>query len=394
MHHVSFAYRGIFIRSALTLLLLGSLVQPALSQTSPIKIGVMFPYTGPMAAMGLPERDAIKQAFDEEKNQVAGRKIELLFEDSLARPDVGLEKTKALVERDQVQLVLSELMSNVGDAIAPYLSEHKIPWVSTVALASLTRTQKSPYIFRFVPSAYQWALVAAQWAKKQGWKKVYFIGWNAPPAREAYQVVKRVFGEENVVEAMFPDIGTPDYAPYLAKMDPAKADGVFVGMWGADALRITSQYAEYGLKKKMPFFGLAAFTSDELLGSMPESEGIISAYTYCGSLETPENKRFVEGYESRYKSVPGSYQYMGYMAAKFVIQALKDINGRAEDHEAFDAALRKVQIKGPMGMASFDEHQGMVGDFYILKVVKKDGHLQNSCVEKIPQVKDPYGMFP
>lgn len=397
MHELSFANRGIriLLRSGLTLLLLGTLFQPAQSQTSPIKIGVMFPYTGYIAAQGLSERDAIKQAFDEEKYQVAGRKIELLFEDSQGRPDTGLTKIKALVERDQVHLLLSELTSSVGAAVASYVNEQKIPWVSTVALAALTRAQKSPYIFRFVPSTYQYGLMAAEWAKKQGWKKVYFIGWNAPPPREVYEVVKKVFGEKNVVEAMFTNVNTPDYAPYLTKMDPAKADGVLAAMWGSDALRITRQYAEYGLKKEMPLFGLASFTSEELLAKMPpEAEGVFSAYTYCGTLDTPENKRFVEGYKSRYKAVPGSYQYMGYMAAKFVIQALKDIKGRAEDREAFIAALRKVQIKGPMGMASFDEHQGMVGDFYVLKVVKKDGQLQNSCVERVPQVKDPYVMFP
>ena len=36
----------------------------------------------------------------------------------------------------------------------------------------------------------------------------------------------------------------------------------------------------------------------------------------------------------------------------------------------------------------------MVGDFYVLKVVKKDGRLQNECIERIPQVKDPYDLFP
>ena len=198
-----------------------------------------------------------------------------------------------------------------------------------------------------------------------------------------------------MVEALFPNVGTPDYGPYLAKFDPTKADGVLAAMWGADPPRISRQYAEYGLKGKMPFFGIASFTSEELLSHMPpEAEGIMSAYTYCGTLDTPENKRFVEGYRSRYKSNPGSYQYMGYMAARFVIQALKDIGGKVEDREAFVAALRKVQLKGPMGMASFDDRQGMVGDFYVLKVVKKDGQLQNDCVERIPQVKDPYDLFP
>ena len=177
------------------LLLLLAAALPAAAQTSPIKIGVMFPLTGPIAANGLPERDAIKQAFEEEGGQVAGRKIELIFEDSQGKPDTGLTKIKALVERDKVHLLLSELVSSVGAAVAPYVNAEKIPWVSTVALAGLTRNLRSPYSFRFVPSSYQFGLTAAQWTKKQGWKKVYFIGWNAPPSREAYDAVKKVYGE-------------------------------------------------------------------------------------------------------------------------------------------------------------------------------------------------------
>ena len=372
-----------------------SFLQPSLAQ-EPIKIGVMFPVTGPISAQGRPERDAVKLAFDEENNVIAGRKVELLFEDSAGRPDTGLTKIKALVERDKVHLLVSELVSAIGAAVAPYVNEQKTPWVSTVALASLTREMKSPYIFRYVPSSYQYATAAADAAKKLGWKKVYLIGWNAPPGRETHEALKKAFGPENVIDAMFPNVGTSDYAPYLSKMDPSKADGVFAAMWGADAPRITQQYVEYGLNKKMPLFGVASFTSEELLGDMPkESEGLLSAYTYCGTLDTPENKSFVESYKARHKELPGSYQYMGYMAAKMVIQAIKDINGRVEDKEAFVKALSKVQVKGPMGMTSFDENRGMIGDFYTLKVVKgADGRLQNSCGERIAQVKDPYALFP
>jgi len=385
----------LLISAGLTFLLLWGSAQPGLAQAPPIKIGVMFPLTGPLAAQGVPERDAMKQAFDEENYQVGGRKIELIVEDSQAKPDIGLTKARKMVESDRVHLLLAELVSVVGNAMASYVTAERIPWVNTVALAALTRSLKSPYIFRFVPSSYQFGLTAGQWTKKQGWKKVYFIGWDAPPSREAAEAVKKVFGEESVVEALFPPVGTADYGPYLAKIDPRKADGILAAMWGADALRITRQYSEYGLKGRLPFFGIASFTSEELLAVMPpEAEGLLSAYTYCGTLDTPENRRFVEGYRARYNAWPGSYQYMGYMSAKFVIQALKDIQGRAEDREAFIAALRKIQLRGPMGMASFDERQGMVGDFYVLKVVRKDGRLQNECIERIPQVKDPYDLFP
>jgi branched-chain amino acid transport system substrate-binding protein len=387
--------RQLSVATAIGLVVFSCLLKPAYSQ-EPIKIGVMFPYTGPISAQGGPERDAIKQAFEEENNTIAGRKVELLYEDSAGHPDTGLTKTKALVERDKVNLLLSELVSSIGAAMAPYVNEQKIPWVSTVALASLTRAQKSPYIFRFVPSSYQYANVAAQITEKMGWKKAYFIGWNAPPSRESAEVVKKIFGQDNILDPQFPNVGTSDYAPYLTAMDATKASGAFAAMWGADAPRIVQQYAEYGLSQKMPLFGIASFTSEELLENMPpQAVGVQSAYTYCGTLDTPENKAFVAGFKSRYNAVPGSYSYMGYMAAKMVIQALKDIKGHAEDREAFIAALSKVQVKGPMGMTSFDEHHGMVADFYRLTVEKgPDGKLQNHCGDRIAQVKDPYALFP
>lgn len=368
---------------------------PASSQ-EPIKIGVMFPLTGPISGQGKPERDAIKQAFDEVNDTIAGRKVDLIYEDSEGKPDVGLTKTKALVERDKVDLLLSELVSSVGAAMAPYVTEQKIPWISTVALDSLTRAQKSKYIFRFVPSTYQYAAVAAKFTRKLGWKKVYFIGWNAPPGRESADVVKKLYGASNVIDAQFPNVGTTDYSPYLTEMAAGKADGIFAAMWGADAPRIVSQYADYGLNKKMPLFGIASFTSEELLAHMPpQAVGVQSIYTYCGTLDTPENKKFVSGFEAREHALPGSYSYMGYMAAKMVIQALKNIGGKVEDKDAFINALSKVQVKGPMGMTSFDEHHGMVADFYHLTVEKgPNGNLQNRCGERIAQVKDPYDLFP
>ena len=102
--------------------------------------------------------------------------------------------------------------------------------------------QKSPYIFPLRAVVLPIAATAAEVAKKMGWKKVYFIGWNAPPSRKSYEAVKKVFGEANVIDAMFPNVGTSDYAPYLTKMDTSKADGVFAAMWGADAPRISQQY--------------------------------------------------------------------------------------------------------------------------------------------------------
>jgi branched-chain amino acid transport system substrate-binding protein len=364
-------------------------------ESTPIKVGVAFPLTGPIASNGRASRDGVKLAFDEENDLVAGRKIELLFEDTQGKPDVGLTKIKSLVERDHVDLLVSVVVSTVAAAVAPFIQEAHVPWITTGSLVALTRSLRNPYTFRMVPSSYQFGLVAAEWAKKQGWKKIDYIGWNAAPAREAFDAIKKVYGDAGISNDMFPNVGTPDYSPYLTELDPSKADGVLVSIWGDDAPRIARQYVEFGLKGRMPFFGVASFTAEEGLAEMPpEVEGVMSAYIYCGTLQAPQNQRFVENYEEHYAKAPGPYAYLAYMGAKAAIQAIKDVGGHVEDHQTLLAALRKVQLNGPMGKVSFDERQGMISDFYVLRVVRRDGKLENSCVERIPQSKDPYDLFP
>jgi branched-chain amino acid transport system substrate-binding protein len=359
-----------------------------------IKVGVAFALTGPIAANGRASRDAVTLAFEEEKFEIAGRKIELLYEDTEGKPDVGLSKIKRLVERDRADLLVSVVVSTVAAAVAPYIKDAKVPWITTASLVRLTRDLRSQYTFRMIPSSYEFGIAAAEWAKRQGWKKLYYIGWNAAPAIEALDAIKKVFGVDNIVDVMLPNVGTPDYAPYLTKLDPKKADGVLVSIWAGDAPRIARQYAEFGLKGKLPFFGVASFTAEEGLADMPpEVEGANSAYVYCGTLDTPENKAFVSAYWAKYKATPGPYPYLAYVAAKAAIRALKDVNGRIEDKEAFLAALRKVKVDGPMGPVAFDERQGMVSDFQVLKVVSNGGKLENQCVSRLPS-KDPYDMFP
>ncbi|TPW15500.1 MAG: branched-chain amino acid transport system substrate-binding protein, partial [bacterium] len=100
---------------------------PALAQQGPIKIGLVYPITGPLAFQAVPMVNATKQAFDEENYTVAGRKVELLVEDSQGKPDFGLTKFRKLVERDGVHLLKAELTTIVALAAGSYVHAQKIP---------------------------------------------------------------------------------------------------------------------------------------------------------------------------------------------------------------------------------------------------------------------------
>ena len=70
-----------------------------------IKIGVVGPNSGPYTIIGEEVRNGFSLYLSEIGNTAGGRKLEMLYEDTEAKPDVGLTKVKKLVEKDGVTFV-------------------------------------------------------------------------------------------------------------------------------------------------------------------------------------------------------------------------------------------------------------------------------------------------
>ncbi|MBE9530882.1 MAG: ABC transporter substrate-binding protein, partial [Proteobacteria bacterium] len=88
----------------------------------PIKIGTILNLTGPIAFIGPLFKNGIVKALEEVNYTIGGRKIELIPEDAAADMNVCLEKSKKLVERDKVHIIIGPLMGDAHMAIAPYLA--------------------------------------------------------------------------------------------------------------------------------------------------------------------------------------------------------------------------------------------------------------------------------
>ena len=115
----------------------------------PIKIGYLAPYVGVFAKFGSDLRDGFKLYLDEVGNKVAGREILFFNEDDEGKPEVGLVKTRKLVEKDQVHILAGIISSGVAYAVRDYVIEKKAPLVICCAGATkLTQEQRSPFIFR------------------------------------------------------------------------------------------------------------------------------------------------------------------------------------------------------------------------------------------------------
>src|SRR5574341_919204 len=73
---------------------------------APIKIGALLPLTGALMNQGPHVRAGIQLALEHYGYEVAGRKVELIIEDSATDPTTALDKARKLVERDNVRMII------------------------------------------------------------------------------------------------------------------------------------------------------------------------------------------------------------------------------------------------------------------------------------------------
>lgn len=368
-------------------------------EMAPIKIGFTLDLTGALSGNGEAQVGALKMFFEGKGMQVAGRKLELIIEDTASSPNVALTKTRKLVDMDRVQLLIIGINSTSGYAVRDYIHQNKVVTVATALGAAHTRDRFSPYFFRVTPSTYQYSYEPAKWWYNYGFKKTIYIANDMAPAREAFDGLKKGLEEVGgqVVQVVWVPVGNTDFAPYIPELNLAKADSVFVRVWSVSAIRFVKQWAEYEKKGTIPLIGGGA-TLDEGESLPPmglAAEGAFSSSYSCPSTDIPENRKFVNAYKSRTGTLPSSIAYFSYMAAETAYQAMDTIKGDVENKDKLLKALENVKFTTPMGSkAYFDAKHGMPWDMIFMQARRTNGEVHLFEIGRIKEVKDPVDVFP
>ncbi len=356
----------------------------------PVRIGFIYPDSGPFAQVGIDMRDGFSLYMAEVGNRAGGRAIELVFETKgTNKPDEGLTKARKLVERDKVHILAGLVATPVAVALRSYIVAQKVPTMFTIAAANdLMQKLRSDYIFRSSWSGSQNGHPLGDWAYKQGYRKAVLMASDYGAGHEMIGGFARVFTEAGgqVIQELYPPVGAPDFAPYLTQVR-RDADVVSVFFGGSDAIRFVNQYAEYGLKGKIPLIGPVALTDEALLPREGDNAlGIVTTMPWSAALDTQQNKRFLQAYEAKYKKPATLGAESAHAGAQMIVQALEAVKGNIENKETFLAALEKVEVDAPRGKVRLDAYHNPVQTIYVRKVEKKDGALQNSVIGSYPNV--------
>ena len=194
-----------------------------------VKIGLILPMTGPFASTGRQIDGAVKLWLAQNGTTVAGKKIEVILKDDAGTADTTRRLAQELVVNDKVQVLAGFGLTPLALATVPIATQAKIPEL-VMAAATSSITEQSAYVIRAGFTLPQITVPLADWAAKNGIKKVVTLVTDYGPGIDAETAFKTRFtaaGGEVPAELRVP-LRNPDFAPFLQRVVDAKPDAVFV----------------------------------------------------------------------------------------------------------------------------------------------------------------------
>ena len=365
----------------------------AFAQDAKFKIGLILPMTGPFASTGKQIEAAARLYMAQNGDTVAGKKIELIVKDDTSTPDVTKRIAQEMVVNDKVNVLAGFGLTPLAFATAPIATQSKTPMV-VMAAATSSITEASPYIVRTSFTLPQTAVAIADWAPKNGIKKVVTLVTDFGPGIDAEKFFKDrlTFNGGTVVEALRVPLRNPDFAPFLQKVRDAKPDALFAFVPSGAGAALMKQFAERGLDKAgIKLIGTGDVTDDDILNGMGDvATGVVTSHHYSTAHPSAVNKKFVDAFAKANPTMRPNFMAVGgYDGMRVIYEAIKATKGKG-DGDALLAAMKGQIFESPRGPMFIDaQTRDVVHNIYIRKVEKKDGQLYNVEFDTIKDVKDP-----
>ena len=366
---------------------------PAAAQDNVFKIGLVLPMTGQQATTGRQIEAAARLYMAQNGDMVGGKKVQLIVKDDTSLPDVTRRLAQELVVNEKVNVLAGMGITPSAMATAPLATQSKTPLV-VMAAATSSITEASPYVVRTSFTLPQVSVALADWAPKNGIKKVVTLVSDYGPGIDAekYFNQRLTFNGGQVTEALRVPLRNPDFAPFLQKVRDAKPDALFVFVPSGAGAAVMKQFLERGMDKAgIKLIGTGDVTDDDQLNDMGDGAlGVVTTHHYSAAHPSPMNKKFVEAFEKANKGLRPNFMAVGgYDGMRVIYEALKTTKG-AGGGDALLAAMKGQIFESPRGKVFIDaQTRDIVQDVYLRKVERVNGQLYNVEFDVIKDVKDP-----
>ena len=382
------AFRSLALVGALAL----AYVAPSVAAQDTIKVGLLLSMTGPFASTGKQLEAGARLYMQEHGDTVAGKKIELIIKDDGGLPDQSKRLATELVVKDKVQVLGGFALTPLALSVAPVSSQSKTPTVVMVAATSSV-IDASPYFVRSSFTMPQNTIGVAEWAPKNGIKKVVSLVSDYGPGLDAERAFKERFEQRGgqVQEAIRVPMRNPDFAPFLQKVRDIKPDAVFVFLPAGVGAQFMKQFAERGLDKSgIKLIATGDVTEDDILNDMGDvALGVVTSHHYSASHPSAVNEKFVAAFRKANAGKRPNYMAVAaYDGMRIIYSGLVATKGAAG--EPLMAAMKGQRFESPRGPVLIDpQSRDIVQDVYIRRVERHQGELYNMEFDVLKAVKDP-----
>jgi len=374
---------AILLGTASTGLLIPEIVR---AQSSKIRVGLMLPYTGTFAQVGVAIENGFRLAIDQQGGKLGGREIEYFKVDDESEPSKGIENANKLVQRDKVDVIVGTVHSGVQMGIQKVARDTGVlSLIPNAGIHAATRGLCAPNVYRTSFSNSQPTRALGKVMVDRGHKKTVWITWKYAAGDEAFEGFKE--GYTAAGGTIIKELGLPfpqvEFQALLTEIAALKPDAVACFFAGGGAAKFIRDYAAAGLKGKIPLYGSGFLTEGVLDAAGPAADGIITTMHYSDSLETQRNQTFRTAYASRFKMQPDVYAVQGYDSGLLLVQGANAVKGDLNNKAALYKSMDGAVIDSPRGKWTMSPSHNPIQDMYIRQVENKENKVLGIAVKAL-----------
>jgi branched-chain amino acid transport system substrate-binding protein len=360
---------------------------------APIKVGIVGPLTGPFATTGVGFRQGLDSYLALHGDKAGGRRIEVIYRDSTANPTTAKALTEELLVKDKVQMLGGYMLTPEAVAAAPVVNETKTPLFLFNA-ATPVLLKMSPYFVRMGQNITIPAELGASWSRQQGKSRGYVAVADYLPGHvvEGAFIAKfeaeggKIVGKDRI------PLNTVDFAPFAERIANANPDvlEVFVTP-GAPAVGFIKALAARGLTQKILIIGQGEAEDNDLHLFDDSVLNFHSIIYIAGSLDNPENKALKDKLHQKFgpEAEPSAFTIGAFDGLHVMYRMVENLAGKPFDGDAAIKSVIGFSWKSPRGPVTIHPSRELVQNFYVRRVEKVGGRMQNTVIHTFSSVEPP-----
>ncbi|MEV7778745.1 substrate-binding domain-containing protein [Kitasatospora sp. NPDC088351] len=317
---------------------------------SPVKVGLVYSKTGPLAAYGKQYLEGFKAGLDyatKGTGAVDGHKIEFEEQDDAGDPAKAVSAAKDLIGKGH-KILAGSTASGVALQVGPIAAQNKVLFISGPAAADKV-TGLNKYTFRSGRQSYQDIKTAASFIGDAKGKKVAVLAQDNAFGQANVAAVKAVLGTQGAtVDSVLAPPSATDLTPFATQAKTAKPDLLFVA-WAGD----TSSALWTALNQQDVFADTKVVTGLDLAASYPlfgpasEKISFLNHY-FGGAAGTPVEKAMDDAVTAG-GGKSDIFTPDGFTAAQMIVHAVEANHGSTDDTSALVKALEGWSFDGVKG---------------------------------------------